>query len=78
MKKRFIGRLEYFGSLLFDLERKEYIPFDKDATSILFNISNFKDIDEIYYRYFSNKFNYLSYKSFIQLAQYLGIINDDY
>jgi len=78
MKKRFIGRLEYFGSLLFDLERKEYIPFDKDATSILFNISDFKDIDEIYYRYFSNKFNYLSYKSFIQLAQYLGIINDDY
>ena len=77
-KKRFIGRLEYFGSLLFDLERKEYIPFDQDATSILFNLPNFRDIDEIYYRYFSTKFNYLSYKSFIQLAQYLGIINEDY
>ncbi len=77
-KKRFIGRLEYFGSLLFDSERKEYIPFDQDATSILFNISNFKDIDEIYYRYFSAKFNYLNYKSFIQLAQYLDIIKEDY
>lgn len=77
-RKRFVGRLEYFGSLLFDLERKEYIPFDQDATSILFNISNFKDVDEIYYRYFSTKFNYLNYKSFIQLAQYLEIIKEDY
>jgi radical SAM protein with 4Fe4S-binding SPASM domain len=73
----FIGRIEYFGSLIYDIERKEYIPLDQDATNILLNINNFNDINDFYYKYFSSKFNYLNFKSFISLAKSINLIDEN-
>ncbi len=43
---RFVGRREYFGSLFYDFERGDYIPFDWEATYI-FELSPTHTLDEI-------------------------------
>lgn len=75
---RFIGRIEYFGSLIYDTERKEYIPIDRDGTNIVLNIKPNIDIDSLYYKYFSHRFSYLNFKSFLQLIQSIEMIDKNY
>ncbi|MCS7243593.1 MAG: radical SAM protein [Candidatus Calescibacterium sp.] len=75
---RFIGRIEYFGSLIYDTQRREYIPIDQDGTNIILNIKPNIDIDNLYYKYFSHRFSYLNFKSFIQLIQSIEIIDNNY
>lgn len=75
---RFIARIEYFGSLIYDTERREYIPIDQDGTNIILNIKPNQDIETLYYKYFSHRFNYANFKSFLQLIQSIEIIDKNY
>ncbi|MFN3995482.1 MAG: radical SAM/SPASM domain-containing protein [bacterium] len=75
---RFIGRIEYFGSLIYDTERREYIPLDQDGTNILLNLKPNTNPENIYYKYFSQKFSYPNFKSFLQLIQSIELIDDKY
>lgn len=75
---RFIGRIEYFGSLIYDTYRKEYIPLDQDGTNIILNLKPNINLDNLYYKYFSHRFSYLNFKSFIQLIQSIEIIDNNY
>ena len=75
---RFIGRIEHFGSLIYDTERKEYIPIDQDGTNIILNVSPNVDLETLYYKYFSHRFSYLNFKSFLQLIQSIEMIDKDY
>ncbi|MFN4220578.1 MAG: hypothetical protein ACK4GJ_06665, partial [bacterium] len=75
---RFVGRIEYFGSLIYDTERREYIPLDQDGTNILLNLKPNTNPENIYYKYFSQKFSYPNFKSFLQLIQSIELIDDKY
>jgi len=70
---RFIGRREYFGSILYDREKADYIPFDKDATEI-FDLSSEKTADEVH-RALSDRIEKRNFETFIQLCQGIGILD---
>ena len=46
--KRFTVREEYFGSLIYDLEKKDYIPFDEEATLIFKKTAEGQALADIY------------------------------
>ncbi|MEN3015181.1 MAG: radical SAM protein [bacterium] len=75
---RFIGRIEHFGSLIYDTIRREYIPLDQDGTNIILNLKPNTDPQILYYKYFSSKFSYPNFKSFLQLIQSVEIIDQNY
>lgn len=71
--KRFIGREEYFGSLIYDREKGDYIPFDRDATNI-FKLSRDKSIDEIFAA-IKQTTSEQNFKTFIQLCQSIDLLD---
>ena len=44
---RYVARAECFGSLIYDRERDDYIPFDRDATTI-FRLAQTKPFEKIF------------------------------
>lgn len=73
--KRFIVREEFFGSLVYDREIGEYIPFDKDATEI-FRASIDKPIASVYEN-FSDRFSQKSFNTFIMLCENIEILDEN-
>ncbi|MCD6309066.1 MAG: hypothetical protein J7M18_00005, partial [Candidatus Eremiobacteraeota bacterium] len=71
--KRFVGRKEYFGSLIFDREIGDWIPFDQDAT-IIFEKSKRSSIDNIYKK-LEDKLERKSFDTFIKLSKIVKIFN---
>ena len=72
--KRFVGRNEYFGSLVFDRERGDYIPFDDAATEI-FRAAVTHPAAEIYDR-LSGSVARESFETFVQLCKAIELFDD--
>lgn len=70
---RFIGRKEHFGSVIYDREKADYIPFDHDATEI-FELSEKKNPDQIF-KALEERVQQKSYDTFIQLCQSIEILD---
>jgi radical SAM protein with 4Fe4S-binding SPASM domain len=70
---RFIGRKEYFGSILYDREKADYIPFDQDATEI-FELSKEKNLQQIY-KNIEDRVQQKNFETFIQLCQSIEILD---
>lgn len=73
MMKRFVAREEYFGSLIYDRQKGDYIPFDKDATNI-FKQSLTKSLDELQAG-LDKSVSEQNFKTFIQLCQSIDLID---
>jgi len=74
-EKRFIGRKEYFGSLIYDRHRGDYIPFDWDATCI-FEETRKNSITEIA-KQLEGKISPQSFQTFIQLCQSIELLTPE-
>ncbi|MDQ7825660.1 MAG: radical SAM protein [Candidatus Eremiobacteraeota bacterium] len=72
--KRFVAREEYFGSLIYDRQRCDYIPFDRDATVIFKQSSEGKTTDEIFPTVAKNV-SEQNFKTFVQLCQSIELID---
>lgn len=72
---RFIGRREYFGSLFYDFERGDYIPFDWDATYI-FELSQKHSVEEIAEK-IKKRVSKESFLTFVQLCQSIDLFDKD-
>lgn len=72
--KPFVARREYFGCLVYDRARADYIPFDEEATGI-FEKSQTYSLDEVY-RDLSETTTRQSFDTFIQLCSSIGLIKD--
>ncbi|MFP4497721.1 MAG: radical SAM protein [Vulcanimicrobiota bacterium] len=70
---RFIGRKEYFGSLFYDFDRGDYIPFDWDATHI-FELSEENSLDEIAEK-IKTRISKESFLTFVQLCQSIELFD---
>ena len=66
-------RLEYFGSLLYDRENSDYIPFDTDATQI-FQLALTEPREKVFSLIKSN-FDQASLNQFYSLCQQIGIFD---
>ncbi|MBI2252969.1 MAG: radical SAM protein [Armatimonadetes bacterium] len=73
--RRFIGRKEYFGSLIYDRQRAEYIPFDWNATYI-FEESQKYSLESIRKK-LEKKITAKSFDTFIQLCQSIELFNHE-
>ncbi|MCL5037689.1 MAG: radical SAM protein [Chloroflexi bacterium] len=71
--RRFIGRKEYFGSLVFDMEVGDYIPFDSDAT-LIFEKSKRASLDNIY-KHLEDNLEKKSFDTFIELSKSVGLLD---
>ncbi|NDD26832.1 MAG: radical SAM protein [Proteobacteria bacterium] len=71
--KRFVGRKEYFGSLIYDRERGDYIPFDWDATFI-FEESLKHPIDTVF-KNMDGRLTQQSFQTFVQLCQSIDLLD---
>ncbi|MBM3461935.1 MAG: radical SAM protein [Armatimonadetes bacterium] len=72
-QKRFAGRKEYFGSLIYDRERGDYIPFDWDATYI-FEESLKTPIDQVFKK-MDGRLSLQSFQTFVQLCQSIDLLD---
>ncbi|MHB2020106.1 MAG: radical SAM protein [Candidatus Xenobia bacterium] len=72
---RFAARKESFGSLVYDRERNDYIPFDQDATTI-FEESLKRPLPEIFEQ-MENRLNKQSFDTFIELCRSIELMNED-
>jgi len=70
---RFIGRREYFGSILYDREKADYIPFDHDATEI-FDLSEKKNPEQIF-QALADRVRQKNFETFLQLCQSIDILD---
>lgn len=70
---RFIGRREYFGSILYDRDKADYIPFDHDATEI-FDLSNSKGTSQIQ-QALGERVQRKNLETFLQLCQSIGLLD---
>lgn len=70
----FVARREYFGCLVYDRQRSDYIPFDQDATEI-FARSLGETLDEIY-RSLAARVSRKSFDTFIQLCSSIDLVKD--
>ena len=71
--KRFVAREEYFGSLIYDREKGDYIPFDRDAT-VIFRESQGKSLEEVF-AVVKNNTSEQNFKTFIQLCQSIELLD---
>lgn len=71
--KRFVGRKEYFGSLIYDRERGDYIPFDWDATYI-FEESLKSNLDQVFKK-MDGRLTLQSFQTFVQLCQSIELLD---
>lgn len=74
-RARFIGRKEYFGSLIYDKDRGDYIPFDWDATYI-FEESKKRSQKEIFKK-LNGKITEQGFQTFIQLCQSIELMDKE-
>jgi len=72
-QKRFVGRKEYFGSLIYDRERGDYIPFDWDATYI-FEESLKSNLDTVFKK-MDGRLTLQSFQTFVQLCQSIELLD---
>lgn len=72
-QKRFVGRKEFFGCLIYDRERGDYIPFDLDALYI-FEESLKHSLDDIFDT-LDGKITQQSFDTFIQLCQSIELMD---
>lgn len=72
---RFIGRKEYFGSLFYDFQQGDYIPFDWDATNI-FELRQNHNIEEIAEK-INKRISKESFLTFIQLCQSIELFDKE-
>jgi radical SAM protein with 4Fe4S-binding SPASM domain len=71
--KRFVGRKEYFGSLIYDRERGDYIPFDWDATYI-FEESLKSNLEQVFKK-MDGRLTQQSFQTFVQLCQSIDLLD---
>lgn len=71
--KRFVGRKEYFGSLIYDRERGDYIPFDWDA-SYIFEESLKHPLDTVLKK-LDGRLTQQSFHTFVQLCQSIELLD---
>lgn len=74
--KRFTVREEYFGSLVYDREKKDYIPFDAEATAVFRETSAGMPLAEVYSS-FCKKNSEQSFQTFVKLCQSIELLNDE-
>lgn len=70
---RFVARKEAFGSIVYDRERMDYIPFDRDATDI-FDLGRkipFEKVAEL----LESRVNRKSFETFVQLCQSIELLD---
>lgn len=72
--RRFLGRKEYFGSLIYDRQRGEYIPFDWDATFI-FEESRKYSLKEIQSK-LNGRISPQSFQTFVQLCKSIELFDE--
>ncbi len=70
---RFIGRKEHFGSIIYDRERADYIPFDHDAAEI-FELTETKTLSQIY-KIMEGRIQQRNFETFVQLCQSIEILD---
>jgi radical SAM protein with 4Fe4S-binding SPASM domain len=75
MASRFTARKEFFGSLVYDSSRCDYIPFDWDATFI-FEAGQQFTADEVFAR-MDGKLSQQSFQTFVQLCQSIDLLDKD-
>ncbi|MBI2265061.1 MAG: radical SAM protein [Armatimonadetes bacterium] len=73
--RRFIGRKEYFGSLIYDRQVGDYIPFDADATAI-FEASLEQPMDRVY-EAVQDRISNESFLTFLQLCQSIELMDQE-
>ncbi len=74
--KRFVVREEHFGALVYDRDKKDYIPFDSDATVIFRESAKGMPLDDIYSN-FCQKTSEQSFKTFVSLCQSIGLLDEN-
>lgn len=70
----FVARREYFGCLIYDRKRRDYIPFDRDALHI-FKRSTEVSSDEVF-RELAGKVTRQSFDTFVQLCASIDLMKD--
>lgn len=70
----FVARREYFGCLVYDRQRRDYIPFDRDALHI-FRRSLEVPLDEVH-REMAGKVTRQSFDTFVQLCASIDLMRD--
>ena len=70
----FVARREYFGCLIYDRRRRDYIPFDQDALHI-FRRSTEVSLDEVH-RELGGKVTRQSFDTFVQLCASIDLMKD--
>ena len=76
MTHRFIARREYFGSIIFDVENSDYIPFDTEATN-LFELSAEQPL-ETALDTLTHGHPPKAVQQFIALCRQIGLLDDQY
>ena len=71
----FVARREYFGCLVYDRRRRDYIPFDRDALHI-FRRSTEVPLDEVF-RELAGKVTRQSFDTFVKLCQSIDLMQED-
>ena len=74
--KRFVIREEHFGALVYDRERKDYIPFDSQAASVFRESSKSIPLDDIY-KSLGEKTSEQNFKTFISLCQSIELLDSN-
>lgn len=70
-----MARKEYFGALVFDRERGDYIPFDQDAV-VLFEAATREPMESLFDR-LQGRLNRASFDTFLQLCRSIDLITAD-
>ena len=72
--KRFVIREEHFGALVYDRDRKDYIPFDSHAAAVFKESAAGTPIDEIYSK-LNGATSEQNFKTFVSLCQSIELLD---
>ena len=72
---RFVGRPEWFGSLVFDRVNVDYIPFDQEATDI-FRLLARKPLDKVY-EFAGSGVHRDAFRQFVALCQSIELLDGE-
>lgn len=75
--KRFTVREEYFGSLIYDREKRDYIPFDAEGTAVFRETAAGMPISEVYESFCSKKNSRQSFDTFVNLCRSIGLLDEN-
>ncbi len=73
--KRFTAREEYFGCLVYDRDKKDYIPFDAEAAAVFRESAKGMPLEEIHAK-FCNNTSDQSFKTFIGLCRSIELLDE--